>query len=100
CPLPTSLTDDGLHPLLIDRERPFLAVGGGGVEFETADDAAEGLAQGAGAEAFLARRFPGDRDERVAGDLEVDAEACEVVARRAEDRSLRLDEDAREIGLR
>src|SRR5436305_1328351 len=46
-----------LHHLLIDRHH---AAAFRGIELQSADDAAEGLAQGARAEAFLARRFPGD----------------------------------------
>ena len=68
----------------VDREHARAGVGG--IEFETADDAAEGLAQRAGAEALLARGVPGDGDQRAARDLQVDAEALEVRARRAEDR--------------
>src|SRR5437763_895596 len=83
----SAMSDYGAHHLLINRQRLALAAG---VELQAADDAAESLAQRAGAEALLARRFPGDGDERAAGDLEVDAESREVVARRPEDRSLRL----------
>src|SRR5438270_3469803 len=85
-----------LHHLLVDRDD---AAAFGGIELQAADDAAEGLAQGARAEAFLARGFPGDGDERAAGDLEIDAEAREVIARRPEDRAFRLVKDAREIAF-
>src|SRR5436305_9285007 len=92
----SAMADYGAHHLLINRQSLLRAVG---LELQAADDAAEGLAQRAGAEAFLAGGFPGDSDERAARDLEVDAEAGEVVARRPEDRALRLDEDPRQIGL-
>src|SRR5436305_1619084 len=73
--------------------------GVGGIELEAADDAPEGLAQRARAEALLARRVPGDGDQCAARDLQVDAESLEVGARGAEDRRLRLYENARQIGL-
>src|SRR5437763_7974107 len=92
----SAMADNGAHHLLIDRQS---LPGGVGLELKAADDAAEGLAERAGAEAFLVRGFPRDRDEGAAGDLEVDAEAREVVARRPEDRALRLDEDPRQVGL-
>src|ERR1043166_3330450 len=93
----SAMSDDAIHHFFVDRQRLPRALG---IEFEAADDAAEGLAQCAGAEALLVRGFPGDGDERAARDLEVDTETGEVVARGAEDRAFRLDEDAREVRLR
>src|SRR5436305_5536789 len=92
----SAMADYGAHHLLIDRQSLLRTVG---LELQAADDAAEGLAERTGAEAFLARGFPRDRNEGAARDLEVDAETREVVARRPEDRALRLDEDPREIAL-
>src|SRR3954464_8908341 len=70
-----------------------------GIELETADDAPEGLAKRARAEAFLACGVPGDGDQCAARDLQVDTKPLKVRARGAEDRRLRLDEDARQIGF-
>src|SRR5437764_15209798 len=60
-----------------------------GIEFETADHAAEGLAQRARAKALLARGIPGDGDQRATRDLQVDAEPLEVGARSTVDRGVR-----------
>src|SRR5205085_11801912 len=92
----SSFADRLLHHLLIDRHD---ATAFGRIVFELANDATERLAQGARAEALLPRGIPGDGDERTARDLQIDAEAREVIARRAEDRALRLMEDAGEIGF-
>src|ERR1043165_5133798 len=89
--------DGALDHRLVDGDD--VRAGVGGVELDVADDAAEGLAQRARAEALLAGGVPGDCDQGAASDLQVDAEALEVGARRAEHRRLRLDEDAREVGL-
>src|SRR5437867_3803534 len=89
--------DGRFHHILVNGD--YLAVLRGRFEFETANHAPESLAQRAGAEAFLAGGIPGDGDERAARDLQIDSEALKVGARSAEDRTLRLDEDAREIGL-
>src|SRR3954454_21063032 len=80
-------------------DRDDVRAGVGGIELEAADDAPEGLAQRARAEALLARGIPGDGDQCTARDLQVDAESLEVRARGAEDRRLRLDKNARQIGL-
>src|SRR5688500_13415726 len=89
-----SARDRSADHLLVDGD-DGLAVfcGGSRVEFEAADHAPENLAQRAGAEAFLTRGIPGDVDECAAGDLQVNAEAFEVIARRPEDRAFRLHED-------
>src|SRR5215212_1359338 len=83
------------HHLFVDGDHPPL----GRIELQAADDAAVRLAQGAGAEALLAGGVPGDGDERAARDLQVDAERGEVVARGAENRRVRLDEDAGQVTL-
>src|SRR3954447_5838289 len=70
-----------------------------GIELETADDAPEGLAKRARTEALLACGVPGDSDQCAARDLQVDTKPFKVRARRWEDRRLRLDEDARQIGF-
>src|ERR1041384_8029247 len=72
-PAPVPRRDGALHHLLVDRQR----AGGGGIEFEAADDTPVDLAQRARAEALLLRRIPGDRNQRAARDLQVDAEALE-----------------------
>src|SRR5438477_13017746 len=91
CPMPhaphSSFADRLLHHLLIDRHDSSAL---GRIVFELANDATERLAQGARAEALLPRGIPGDGDERTARNLQIDAEAREVIARRAEDRPLRL----------
>src|SRR6185436_3923206 len=84
-----------LHHLLVDRQR----AAGGGLELESADDAAIRFAQRARAEALLPRRVPRDGDQRAARDLQIDIETPEVFARSPEDRGVRLDEDPREVSL-
>src|SRR5947199_5476559 len=75
-----------LHHVFINGDDAGAAVDG--IELQIANHAPERFAQGAGAEALLLRRVPGDGDQRATGDLQVDAEALEVGARGAEDRSV------------
>src|SRR3954453_17152584 len=70
-----------------------------GIELETADDAPEGLAKRARAEAFLACGVPSDGDQCAARDLQVDTKPLKVRARSPKDRRLRLDENPRQIGF-
>src|SRR5438445_3735582 len=65
-----------LHHVLVDGDDAAAAIGR--IELQIANHAPECLAQGAGAEAFLAGGVPGDGDQRGARDLQVDAEALEV----------------------
>src|SRR5574341_436898 len=89
---------DGVpHHLLVDRDHALRV--GCRIELEVADHPTIGLVQRAGAETLLARGVPGDGDERAARDLQIDTESFEVLARGAEDRRLRLDENARQIAL-
>src|SRR5438132_5733427 len=86
-----------LHHVLVDGDD---AAAIGRIELQTANHAPECLAQGAGAEAFLASGVPGDGDQRRTRDLQVDSEALEIRPGGAEDRAVGLHEDARQIRLR
>src|ERR1051325_5212715 len=82
--------DRAADHLLVDGDDAALR----GLELHGPDDAAVRFAQRACAEALLPGGVPGDGDERAAGDVQVDAVRREVLPRGAEDRAVRLHEDA------